>query len=452
MSQSSEKPDAKASVGDERWDRRECYNPPMFLSSLLLVTSIALAQSADASDRLRRVAQEALDAARLRLWDNAIAKYREELSIEPHNLSAQMGLAEAYREVHNYQEAKRVLERATAEHPKSEEPLATLGDLDIELQTYSAAVEHLRRAVALNPADEWAQIRLAVAYRSKGDSSAALEELNKVLVHNRQSALAYYERAQIYSDRNENDAAQRDAEKAALGSNPGLLLLAKILLRPRSGDTSADAAKRCEEAVLALEPLWLQDTNDSEALFLISRANQCAGHDADAQKALAEFEVASKNDRATKENQTAAKHLVQQANEAAMKNDFQGALDLLQQALEKDSTYGAAYSQLAKLYYSAGRIDEASEAIGKALERDPYQPDFLYVEGKILERQRKLDEALAAFERATLVNPRESDAFFEMGAIYQQRNDRAHAMEAYRKAVALSPDDPDYRKALAALK
>jgi cytochrome c-type biogenesis protein CcmH/NrfG len=39
-----------------------------------------------------------------------------------------------------------------------------------------------------------------------------------------------------------------------------------------------------------------------------------------------------------------------------------------------------------------------------------------------------------------------------MGAIYQQRNDREHALAAYKKAVELSPDDPDYRKALAAMK
>ena len=89
-----------------------------------------------------------------------------------------------------------------------------------------------------------------------------------------------------------------------------------------------------------------------------------------------------------------------------------------------DATYGAAYSQLAKLYYSAGDLDKASQAISQALERDAYQPDFLYVQGKILEKQGKLDEALAAFQRSTIVNPKESDAFFEMGAIYEQRGDK----------------------------
>jgi tetratricopeptide (TPR) repeat protein len=166
---------------------------------------------------------------------------------------------------------------------------------------------------------------------------------------------------------------------------------------------------------------------------------------------LAEFEASSKNDRETKENQTQAKHLVQQANELALKNDFAGSLDLLQQAIAKDATYGAAYSQLAKLYYSAGDIDKANAAISQALERDPYQPDFLYVQGKIFEKQGKLEEALGAFERTTTVNPKESDAFFEMGLIYQQRGDNEHALAAYKKAATLSPDDPEYQRALTAL-
>ena len=56
-------------------------------------------------------------------------------------------------------------------------------------------------------------------------------------------------------------------------------------------------------------------SKDSETLFLLSRAYDCAGNSEEAQKTLAEFEASSQNDRTTKENQTQAKHLVQQANE-----------------------------------------------------------------------------------------------------------------------------------------
>ena len=391
---------------------------------------------------------------RVARYADSIASYREALRISPRDLNAEVGLAQAYRGVHNYQEAKQILEKSRAEHPQSPKPLARLGDLDIELQTYDTAIAHLRAALTLAPVDVESSIRLAVAYEAKGDSDDALAQIAKILARDSGNALAYYTRAKIYSDRNQDAAALPDAMKSVelqLRNPRARLLLGKILLRAPQGEPAGQTKERCRRAVATLEPLLEMSTQDSETLFLLSRAYDCAGNSEQAQTILAEFEKSSKNDRETKENQTQAKHLVQQANELAMKNDFAGSLDLLQQAIAMDSTYGAVYSQLAKLYYSAGDLDKANQAISQALERDAYQPDFLYVQGKILEKQGKLDEAVAAFQRSTVVNPKESDAFFEMGSIYEQRGDTEHARSAYQKAVELSPDDPDYQRALASL-
>jgi Flp pilus assembly protein TadD len=229
-------------------------------------------------------------------------------------------------------------------------------------------------------------------------------------------------------------------------------------VRVPAGATAEEIRSRCARAVLALEPLTggaadgaASPAADSEALFLLSRAYRCAGEDEKAAAALQEFEKASQNDRTTKENEIQAKHLVQQADELAIKNDFAGSLAVLQQAAAMDATYPGAYAQLAKLYYSAGEIEKASDAIGQALARAPYHPEYLYVQGKILEKQEKMDDALAAFQQTVLVNPKESDAYFEMGWIYQQRGERVKARAAYAKAVEISPEDPDYKRALAGL-
>jgi tetratricopeptide (TPR) repeat protein len=388
---------------------------------------------------------------------DAIAKYREALRIAPHNLNAEMGLAQAFRGVHNQDAAKQTLEEAGREHPKSAAPLAALGDLDLELQTYDAAITHLTAALSLEPANLDARNRLAIAYKAKGgaaDLAAALEQLAKILARDPKNALALYTRAQIYADQNRDSLALPDAEKVVelQPENPrGRALLAKILVRAPAGATPPEIKQRCGRAVLALEPLKNGASADSEMLFLLSRAYRCAGQDENAATTLEEFEKSSQTDRTTKENQTQAKHLVQQADELAIKNDFAGSLAVLQQAIAMDASYPGAYAQLAKLYYSAGDIEKASDAITQALARAPYHPEYLYVQGKILEKQGKLDEALAAFQQTVLVNPKESDAYFEMGAIYQQRGERAKARAAYQKAVEISPDDPDYKRALAAL-
>jgi tetratricopeptide (TPR) repeat protein len=409
--------------------------------------------------------EQARTAAVAERFVDAIADYREALRIAPRNVDAEIGLAQAYRAVHNFDAAKQTLEQARREHPKSVAPLAMLGDLDLELQTYDAAIAHLTAALALAPANVDARNRLAVAYKAKGgvaDKANALEQIAKVLARDPQNALALYTRAEIYADENRDGLALLDAEKVVElqpENSRGRELLGKILVRAPAGAAPEEIARRCGRAVLALEPLVnaagtstsASASADSETLFLLSRAYRCAGQDGKAAATLEEFEKSSQNDRTTKENQTQAKHLVQQADELAMKNDFAGSLAVLQRAIAMDATYPAAYSQLAKLYYSAGDIEKASDAIGQALQRAPYHPEYLYVQGKILEKQGKLDDALRAFQRTVLVNPKESDAYFEMGAIYQQRGERAEARAAYLKAVEISPEDPDYKRALAAL-
>jgi tetratricopeptide (TPR) repeat protein len=412
--------------------------------------SFAFAQNpAQESDRLKRQAEASIEAGQ---FAEAIASYQEWLQAQPSSMPAEIGLAQAYRRVHNYEEARRILERTQREHPRNAEPLAALGDLDIEMQSYEDAIHHLTAALSLHPSDVETRDRLAVAYKAKGDIPSALAQIAKVLVRDPKNALAFYTRAQIYSDMNQDTGALKDAEKVvALQPQNALgdILLAKILLRAPEGASPVEAAKQCARAVQVLEPLFPDHAGDSETLYLLSHAYECAGQEDKAKETLASFEAASKAERTAKEDATQAKHLVEQANALALKDDFGGAIELLLQALAKDPTYGPANSQLAKIYYSEGDLEKASSAIGEALTRDSYQPDFLYVQGKILEKEGELDQALAAFERTTLVNPKESDAYFEMGVIYQQRNDREHALAAYKRAVELSPSDPDYQRALA---
>jgi len=426
-----------------------------------------MAQTATLGKQAATLIDQAHAAAAAGRFADAIADYHQALRIAPRNVDAEIGLAQAYRGVRNFDAAEKTLEEARREHPKSAAPLAMLGDLDLELQTYDAAIVHLTAALALAPANVDARNRLAVAYQAKGDAADkanALEQIAKVLARDPQNALALYTRAEVYADENRDELALPDAEKVVElqpQNSRGRALLGKILLRAPAGAAPEEIKQRCGQALLVLTVLEPGTTGsghgaatppaDSEALFLLSRAYRCVGLDEKAATTLEEFEKSSQNDRTTKENQTQAKHLVQQADELAMKDDFAGSLAVLQQAIAMDATYPAAYLQLAKLYYSAGEIEKASDAIGQALQRAPYHPEYLYVQGKILEKQGKWDDALGAFQRTVLVNPKESDAYFEMGAIYQQRGERAKARAAYEKAVEISPDDPDYQRALAEL-
>src|SRR5271155_2377764 len=235
-------------------------------------------------------------------YAEAIADYREALRNAPRNVDAEVGLAQAFRGVHNFDAAKQTLEQARREHPKNAAPLAMLGDLDLELQTYDAAIAHLTAALAIDPANLDARNRLAVAYKAKGgaaDVAGALEQIATVLARDPKNALALYTRAEIYANQNRDGLALPDAEKVVQlqpQNAHGRALVGKILVRAPAGAAAEEIKARCGRAVMALEPLTSEAGDgtpapaDSETLFLLSRAYRCAGQDEKAAATLEEFE------------------------------------------------------------------------------------------------------------------------------------------------------------------
>ena len=198
-----------------------------------------------------------------------------------------------------------------------------------------------------------------------------------------------------------------------------------------------------------LRPAQSAPQLDTQALFLLANAYDCAGQLGAAKSVREEFAAASQSDRTRAENETQSKHLTEQAGDFARQNQFPQALDFLQQALQKDPNNAFAYSQQAKISFSMHQPAQAREAIDRAIAIQPYQPDFLYVSGILFAAEGKLDEALSAFNQVTQINPKEADAFFEIGKIRLQRGNRTAAIAAFRQAATLDPNDPEYRRALA---
>ena len=375
-------------------------------------------------------------------YPEAIGVYEECLRLAPQKEEAELGLGEAYRHVHNQDAARSVLKTARSHHPRSVDVLRAIGSMEIEAESNDAAIEALREALTLAPNDAGLQILLATAYLGKGQKDASLAELEKVLRHEPADVTALFLRGQIYADKNENEKARADAERVVASqptSGKARNLLAKILVR----------LGQCEQAANLLRPAE-NSPLDTEGLFLLGNAYDCAGQADAAKHAREEFATASENDRRQAENEAQSKHLYEQANELARQNRFNEALDLLQQALEKNPENGFAYSQQAKIFFSMHDTEKAQTAIRKALAIQPYQPDFLYVDGVIAESESREEEAIAAFEKVTEINPKEADAYYEMGRIFMKRNDRSRALAAFRRASELEPHDPDYKRALEA--
>src|SRR5262249_18755698 len=153
-----------------------------------------------------------------------------------------------------------------------------------------AAIIALKVAVALAPGDLGARNFLGSAYQSKGDSTNALVQFNSALGRDPQNALALYMRAQIHADAGNDEKALADAENLLTVRPdylPARVLLAKILIR----------LKQCPHAVEMLRPTRDPQQLDTQALFLLANAYDCAGDAASAKSAREEFAAASQSDR-----------------------------------------------------------------------------------------------------------------------------------------------------------
>src|SRR5262249_40108278 len=204
-----------------------------------------------------------------------IAAYRQFLTTHPGDESAELELAACYRRVHNEDEARRLLQQARREHPRSATAAKALGNFEIEAQSYDAAITALKVAVALAPGDLEARNFLGSAYQSKGDSTNALVQFDSVLGRDSQNGLALYLRAQIHADAGNDEKALADAEKLlTVRPNylPARVLLAKVLIR----------LKQCPRAVETLRLPQDPQQLDTQSLFLLANAYDCAGDSASA--------------------------------------------------------------------------------------------------------------------------------------------------------------------------
>ncbi|MDP9338195.1 MAG: tetratricopeptide repeat protein [Acidobacteriota bacterium] len=371
----------------------------------------------------------------------AIEVYQKALRRQPGNEGIELSLADLYRRVRNDEAARTILQTARRQHPRSIPVLRAIGILEMDTLDYDASVAAFRAALDIAPSSLELKNLLATAYTRKGDAPAALRELDAVLSHNPADGLARFLRAGIYADAGENERALLDAEKVVTAKpeyEPGRTLYAKILVR----------LAKCQRAAEVLRPAERQRALDADALFLLSNAYDCAGQKDLASQVRAEFETISRAEHETSENRVQSLHLVEQANQLAMQNKLSEAQDLLRQALEKNPGNAFAYSQLAKIYFSMRDAQQARAFIDKALEIQPYQPDFLFVRGVIEAGEKNFEAALASFNAVTLINPKEADAYYEIGKIWMRKNDRSRALAAFRKASELAPEDADYRQAL----
>ena len=77
-----------------------------------------------------------------------------------------------------------------------------------------------------------------------------------------------------------------------------------------------------------------------------------------------------------REKFVAAQELIKEAEQKTIKKDYSDSIELLKKALEINPDEALAYNNLASIYYSLKKKDEAKEFIKKAVDLDPYNKRY----------------------------------------------------------------------------
>ena len=144
------------------------------------------------------------------------------------------------------------------------------------------------------------------------------------------------------------------------------------------------------------------------------------------------------------------KHQLDIATTHLKQGDFEQAVYLFRDAVNRSTTSVQARAGLAKALLRLDRADEAVEHLQKALEYSPENADISYNLGVAYHRQGKYQAAVECYEAVSAADTESpGDLHFNLGNAYQEMGKFHDAVNCYRKAIDIRSHDVDALKNLA---
>lgn len=275
-----------ASIKEQKAARRNIFGRLAALSLLIALifltnTSKSVqAQSnpleppgAGSASRAREAARRGEELRRRWALDSAEAAFREAAAADPANLEAALGLARIAQARFDYVEAKRLLDRASHDHPRSADLSAGYGSLYIAAEEISRALEYFDRALAIDPQSAAADIGRAEADLLRRDYKSAEERLRRRLARNPQDGRARSVLSRVLLEDSRNREAADEAERA-LSIDPFDTDALHALAFARAVERKSDEVRSLARRALALNP-----SNAAVRRLLAQYVNGKAGYE-----------------------------------------------------------------------------------------------------------------------------------------------------------------------------
>jgi len=138
----------------------------------------------------------------------------------------------------------------------------------------------------------------------------------------------------------------------------------------------------------------------------------------------------------------AAAQAVSVAAERASRGDQQGALNILDRAVDADPDHTLLLVERGGLLGHMGRYAAAERDLKRVLRVDPNHPHALYALGVVLTKKGLWGEAVPLLRHAVELEPQRASAHYYLGEALNHVDDLHGALAAYQTAADLMPDNP----------
>ena len=125
---------------------------------------------------------------------------------------------------------------------------------------------------------------------------------------------------------------------------------------------------------------------------------------------------------------------------ATQKGDFQGAIDLICQAIENNNNVASYHSNLGNARQELKQFSAAVASYEKAIELSPELAEAYYNRGNALKEIKQFDAAVASYAKVIALMPDFAGAYFNRGLSLHELKQFDGAVASYDKTIELKPD------------
>lgn len=344
-----------------------------------------------------------------------------------------------------------IFQKAAANGQNNAAVLKEVGDYFASTQQIKEALPFYLRVLELQPDDANIREKLATGFVLTNQRARAVETLKEIINEHPEKYLPYELLAQLHDDEarsllraNQTEQATAEFKRAAQNYEQSLLInpdhattylrLAELLLVP---------LKEGEHAVSVLTEARRRYPDAPEFAYYLAIALR---ESKQAKDAVVMFEEALNEAQNAQADFLKPRFYLEYGAAAQEAGLYDKAADLFRKAIAMDPANAAEpYNYLGYMWAEQNtHLDEAEDAVKRALQLDPDNGAYLDSMAWVQYRQGKYDQALEYLKRALENLPREDAVVFEhVGDVYLKLNHVSEAIDAWQKAKALDPSNKD---------